>query len=608
MNKSTEPLTLPVLQVNAYTTESTMATTFSAIEMFDDRKDFSMRFNLMGIAVLMNFCNEKNLLSEKPKGIRRKVSVAMIDATEDRVMSERTLKINIPKEHYVGIYRIDFRVTYGDIDPDHRYLIKVRDETSGEKLGEKEFLLFDELALGCEPEKWYHAVSAGIYNVSPREMLKSADVESFSYCNVRFNLLPDFRQIPATFPELELRIHFHSGEVKSHFEIPKYDEESCGYFVEHSFLTTPDNKGVTYAEIICMDFAVAGFVFSTSGPSVPGCWRSDDLKCLEEISKEAAEERLRDSDVDFERRLQDFIETSLNNSEGGSPAKDGSMLAPLDDLTGLKSVKEKLLSYEKMVRFNKLRRDAGLPTLTTPLHSMFLGSPGTGKTTVANLMGKMLKRAGLLSGGHVVLRERSTLLGPNYSMEETNTLKAIEEAQGGILFIDEAYQLYQPEDKRDPGKFVIETLMSALADESKRDWMLILAGYPDEMKRMFDLNPGLKSRFPDSNIYVFEDFSEPELMEIAERYLNRYGYYLSIEARERLFTRLGADYANRDKRFGNARHVINLIQTEILPAMAERVVARGDFSEKTLSEICLEDIPYSESPVSRKNPHIGFRA
>ena len=106
--------------------------------------------------------------------------------------------------------------------------------------------------------------------------------------------------------------------------------------------------------------------------------------------------------------------------------------SPIDNLIGLKSVKEKLLVYEKVGLFNKMRKDYDLSAPSIPLHALFLGSPGTGKTTVAKMMGYMLAKAGVLSRGHVVVRERATLLGPNYSMEESNTLKAIDEAQGGM--------------------------------------------------------------------------------------------------------------------------------------------------------------------------------
>lgn len=317
-----------------------------------------------------------------------------------------------------------------------------------------------------------------------------------------------------------------------------------------------------------------------------------------------------DSEAENESEIEEETEDCEEETEEARKEAEKELrLVSLDHLTGLASVKTKLTVYEKLVRFNKMRADNGFPVAAAPLHAMFLGSPGTGKTTVAKMMGVMLRRAGVLSRGHVVVRERSMLLGPNYSMEETNTLKAIEEAQGGILLIDEAYQLYQPNDPRDPGRFVIETLLTALADESKRDWMLILAGYPDEMRRMFEMNPGLKSRIPDTNIYDFEDFTKTELMEIAERYFRRQEYVLSADARETLACRLASDYANRDKSFGNARHVINLIQTEIIPAMAVRVVSSGWAEPEELTEIQACDIPRPTGRMLRvERPRIGFCA
>ena len=288
------------------------------------------------------------------------------------------------------------------------------------------------------------------------------------------------------------------------------------------------------------------------------------------------------------------------------PAGNALLPSSLDRLTGLRPVKERLATYERVVRFNKMRADNGLPTSPAPLHAMFLGSPGTGKTTVARMMGVMLHRAGLLSRGHVVARERATLLGQFYSSESEKTLEAIEEARGGILFIDEAYQLFQPADPKDPGKFVIETLLTVLSDPGRRDWMLILAGYPDEMRQMLDMNPGFKSRIPESNIYLFPDFTEPELMEIAENYLARNSYTLADDARAALRGRLAEDCARRGKNFGNARHVMNLIQTEILPAMAVRVTSEGLTDAASLTEIRLPDIPRVIPLQSPCRHRIGF--
>ena len=312
------------------------------------------------------------------------------------------------------------------------------------------------------------------------------------------------------------------------------------------------------------------------------------------------------SDDDEETNEDDYYDCDFPEEEEDDEPEVEELT--LDKMIGLGSVKEKLVTYEYLVRFNKLRRDSGLPTPSIPLHAMFLGAPGTGKTTVAKMMGKMLADTGVLSYGHVVVKERSKLIGQFYSNEEKNTLRAIEDAQGGILFIDEAYQLYQPHDPKDPGKFVIETLMTALADESKRDWMLILAGYPDEMRRMFEMNPGLKSRIPDSNIYVFDDYTADELMCIAENYLERNKYTLTAEARKALTLRLRSDYEQRDKSFGNARHVVNMIETDILPAMATRVVQTGESDVKVLTEIQACDIPKPVRRLQTCRQRIGFCA
>ena len=156
---------------------------------------------------------------------------------------------------------------------------------------------------------------------------------------------------------------------------------------------------------------------------------------------------------------------------------------------------------------------------------------------------------------------------------------------------------------------MIETLLTALSDTSRCDWALVLAGYPDEMRRMFEMNPGFKSRIPDSNIYLFEDFTGDELLEIAERYLADLHYTLSVDAHSALKARLMRDHACKDKSFGNARHVLNLIQTEILLAMAVRVTGNPDADEKSLTEIQASDIPGITDPIlTTLRPRIGFVA
>lgn len=665
MNHINNSLTLTSIQLNAYGTKSEMARSFPAAELFDNRHTFLMDSDQSAIAVLMAFTNERCFSSDNAPGIRRDVSVNLIDVTDGCLLTTKKAPIYMPKNKLMGICRSDLTFTHDAIDTDHTYKVMVRDEKSKEILGESPFRMYDPVKCGCDPEDWFEALKGSFSPFDSNDPFRIKEVGIMTYCKASFQLKANFKETPLIMPEIEVRIYFPDGNIDSRFCLPVCDDiDSNEYHVESPFFIDYNNKGICYVELLCMDFAFAGFVFSTQGETETGYWEDEDLRCLKEYTLSAASERFRkhlaeqeseeeDDNDYFDRLLEEFIKKEsegdfendesedADETEGADDTEEAntnveetddveeiedtdrtdemtvespetntewSLLSPLDHLSGLKTVKEKLITYEKVVRFNKLRSDCGLLTTPSPLHAMFLGSPGTGKTTVANIIGRILARAGVLTDGHVVVRERATLLGPNYSMEETNTLKAIEEAQGGILLIDEAYQLYQPNDPRDPGKFVIETLISALADESKRNWMLILAGYPDEMRRMFEMNPGLRSRIPDSNIYVFEDFSESELMEIAERYLDRNQYSLSPAAHDALSQRLSYDYAKRDKSFGNARHVVNLIQTDILPAMAVRVMSVESPDSSTLSLIEASDIPAPTMTDPALRPRIGFRA
>lgn len=654
MKKIENPLSLSAILLNAHSQDSEIAVNYPGEELFDLRHDFLMGPEQSSLAVLMIFANERSLMSNPQAGVRRKISVSLINATEKTLIRTNEMTVSMGKYDETKSIRVDFPFLYYEINQDHTYKVRVRDENSHKILGEKSFLMFDEDCNGKIVSEWFDFYEGGISPYYMNSLHRSYCSENMYYNIVRFNLHTAFKKMPLILPEVEVRVYYPNGEIESRFrQIECYDFDTNEYYIEMPFFVTEQNKGVCYAEVICLDYPVAGIVFSTSVSTVYSDepWRGEDLRCLEEYSLDAAVSRFQktlqpeqgqvaDTDSqdredsvkgdDFDRLLDEFIasqneekedessevtteaETDTVEEETPEPeseSNDDSLLKSLANLTGLSSVKAKLINYDRFVRFNNMRRNHGLAATDIPLHAMFLGSPGTGKTTVAKKMGLMLRKAGLLSKGHVVVKERANLIGKHYSDEETNTLKAIEEAKGGILFIDEAYQLYQPDDTRDPGKFVIETLLTTLADESNRDWMLILAGYPEEMRRMFDMNPGFKSRIPESNIYLFEDFTESQLMEIAERYLERNDYSLSPEAREVLEQRLAKDYASRNKSFGNARHVINLIQTEIIPAMATRVMNMENLCDSDLAIIKSSDIPTGIGAVTTpKFNRIGYRA
>ncbi len=466
--------------------------------------------------------------------------------------------------------------------------------------------------------------------------------------------------------EFEVKIHFPNGQIQSYIKAPIfYDNDVKG---SYKFRVLEDfifrEHGIYYAELLLMGQPISGFIFRVSDLNTVGEWKDYDSNLnpiigyttqtgektflhafdsiffsqennknnekdsapiqgqleiewddeefgnlLDEVLNQKSEEENEDCDLDTTLNEDDDNDDNDddeddNNEQPPTSSNKGSSWENLDELTGLKSVKEKLHSYKKIIDFAKLRTLNGLPTFNIPLHAMFLGSPGTGKTTVAKALGQMLADAGLLSKGHVVVRERSSLLGRYYSSECENTLEALEEARGGILFIDEAYQLLDEHDPRDPGRHVIDTLLTKLSDEKDRDWMLILAGYPQQTQRLYEINPGLKSRIPESNIYTFDDFNESELMEIAESYLAKNDYTLSNEARQALLLRLNADYLSRNESFGNARHVMNLIQTNIIPAMATRII--DTHTTNDLTTILASDIPEPINNETNSRRRIGF--
>jgi len=649
-NDNKLPITLSTIKLSAYNTDSPVAKSYPGIAFFDDRRDFSMNLRQSALAVLLYFSNQS------PHGVRRPVSVALVDDDTSKVVSTTTVRVNIPKDELGTNIRVDFPFAYADIDRNHTYNICVRDDKSGAILGFRSFHMYDELYCGKPLVDCFTATMGGMAEPGKNAFYRSIDAENLEYYEVRFKLQADFLEMPWTMPEMEIRIYYPDGKVESRFcelECENYDMDE--YLVTVPFLMESRKSGICYAELVLLDTAIAGFVFNTDASPVAEAWMGKELYILDEYSLEAASKRYKElasnednagaeglTDDVFEVALQNFISSQIEETESDSEeayeddSKDSdddideesptvdvyektespldetepqiSPLKAIESLTGLKSVKEKLSAYEKLVMFNKRRGEIGMPSLSLPLHAMFLGSPGTGKTTVAKRMGLMLKRAGLLSKGHVVVKERASLMGIHYGDQEVKTLEALEEAQGGILLIDEAYQLFQPADPKDPGKIVIDSLLTALADESKRDWMLILAGYPDEMMKMFEMNPGLRSRIPDTNIYIFDDFNEDELMEIAERYIERNQFSLSEEARISLSRRLADDYLRRDKNFGNARHVISMIQTEIIPSMAMRVMTDGNCTPESLTLIQPSDISSAAKTIVKQKPRqkIGY--
>lgn len=267
------------------------------------------------------------------------------------------------------------------------------------------------------------------------------------------------------------------------------------------------------------------------------------------------------------------------------------LLAKLDTLIGLTSVKQKIRDYVQYLNFIKLRKEKGFDESgKISLHAVLTGNPGTGKTTVAKQLGKIYKEMGLLTKGHVHEVDRSILVAEYIGQTAPKTKKAIEDARGGILFIDEAYSLSRKgDDSKDFGKEVIEILLKEMSD-GPGNIAVIVAGYPEEMKGFLASNPGLKSRF--NHHFTFDDYQPEEMMEIAKLGFETRKLKIDEKANEYLFTKFTQSYRDRDRTFGNARFVMSVVD-EAKMNMGLRLMKSTDvntLTEDQLSTIALEDI------------------
>ena len=266
-------------------------------------------------------------------------------------------------------------------------------------------------------------------------------------------------------------------------------------------------------------------------------------------------------------------------------------IAKLKSLVGLENVKRQILDHTALVKLNKLRASKGMFNRIPPMHMVFTGNPGTGKTTVAKYIGEIYHSIGVLSSGHVVVTERTKLVSDIIGGTEKNTENTICSASGGVLFIDEAYNLFlEDTDKRDFGMRVIETLLTHLSADDP-DLIVILAGYTEEMNRMLEANPGMKSRFP--YIFHFEDYTPKELMQIGKIVLEKENYKLTPEAEKKLAKYVINEYDHKDEHFGNGRFITRLITTHIIPSLSNRLLKNKskeiNIEEMTTIEVC--DVP-----------------
>jgi SpoVK/Ycf46/Vps4 family AAA+-type ATPase len=278
-------------------------------------------------------------------------------------------------------------------------------------------------------------------------------------------------------------------------------------------------------------------------------------------------------------------------------------LGELNKLTGMQEVKEELQEMVKLVRFY---RETGKDVLGKfSLHTVFSGNPGTGKTTVARIVAKIYKALGILERGHMVEIDRQGLVAGFIGQTAIKTQEAIDRAEGGVLFIDEAYALSQG-GENDFGREAIETLLKQMEDRRGK-FVVIVAGYTDNMFKFLEMNPGLKSRF--DRTLDFADYSAEELYTIALVMLSQEGLSPDAEAAEHLKTYLNHLHSKRDKFFGNARSVRKVIKEAIKEQHLRMAsLAASDRTQDVLARLTVEDLKdFKMEEGATQSGSIGFK-
>lgn len=264
----------------------------------------------------------------------------------------------------------------------------------------------------------------------------------------------------------------------------------------------------------------------------------------------------------------------------------------LDQLVGLNAVKNQVKDLVTYNKIQKIREEQGLKRTSKTLHMAFLGNPGTAKTTVARIVGKMFKSLGLLSKGHFIEASRTDLIAEYQGQTAIKVKNLVNRAKGGVLFIDEAYSITENEKSDSYGKESLTELTKALEDY-RDDLVVIVAGYSDLMNKFFESNPGLKSRF---NTFIdFPDYSLDELVEIFKYTCKIYEYVPTDDAIERVREILKIKLDQKNGTFSNGRMVRNLFDDIILNQSKRLVNIIPTLNKIQLSEILAIDIPINES-------------
>ena len=310
------------------------------------------------------------------------------------------------------------------------------------------------------------------------------------------------------------------------------------------------------------------------------------------LSEDDAVKNAQDALSEAKNLLKDMDEQLAipGGSDGGAEAEapqepEKDPMEELDQLIGLESIKSDVKELMDFVKIQKMRKDQGLKSVPVSLHLVFTGNPGTGKTTVARIIGRLYKQIGVLSKGQLVETDRSGLVAGFVGQTALKTQEKIKAAMGGVLFIDEAYALTSNEQDTF-GQESVDTILKAMEDH-RDDLVVIVAGYTAPMEKFINSNPGLKSRF---NKYIeFPDYTTDELEQIFYMNCEKYDYVVEEEVKHQIRSLIVLRKLQQLENFANAREVRNMFE-EIITNQARRVAAMENPTQEDMMKITLEDL------------------
>ena len=317
--------------------------------------------------------------------------------------------------------------------------------------------------------------------------------------------------------------------------------------------------------------------------------RENDIPVPGAVTGQASEKSVSagkaSAEGDSKTEVRQQAETQQAQAEEKKPETDP--MEDLNELIGLTGIKHDVRELYDFTKIQKLRKDAGMKTVPVSMHLVFTGNPGTGKTTVARILARLYKQIGVLSTGQLVECDRSGLVAGYVGQTAVKTQKKIEEAMGGVLFIDEAYSLARSADQgTDFGQEAIDTILKAMEDH-RDEFVVIVAGYTKPMETFIHSNPGLQSRF--NKFIEFPDYTVDELLAIFDLNCRKYEYVPDPEAREQVKTLLMLRKAQMPENFANAREVRNLFET-IITNQARRIAVLEHPTKEEMQKITLEDL------------------